>query len=70
MMEWRHRLLELLARGTRARSGKRFDPELIVRLHDRIEADPELSARLSGLDKQEFHSEFLMLYEGEADRDS
>jgi len=69
-MEWRRRLLELLARGARTQSGERFDPELIVRLHDRIEADPELSARLSGLDKHGFHSEFLVLYEAEAERDS
>ena len=69
-MEWRHRLLELLARGARTQSGERFDPELIIRLHDRIAADSELSARLGRLDKHAFHSEFLVLYEGEADRDS
>ncbi len=69
-MEWRHRLLELLARGARTQSGERFDPELVIRLHDRIAADSELSARLDRLDKHEFRSEFLVLYEGEADRDS
>jgi hypothetical protein len=69
-MEWRHRLLQLLARGARTQSGERFDPELIVRLHDRIAGDSELSDQLSGLDKHEFHSEFLALYEDEAERDS
>jgi hypothetical protein len=68
-MGWRHRLLELLARGTRTLSGERFEPELVTRLHDRIAKDPELAARLDRLDRQEFQSEFLALYEDELERD-
>ena len=69
-MGWRHRLLELLALGVRSSTGERLEPEVIVRLHDRIAEDPELSARLTSLEKDEFRAEFLVLYEAETDRDS
>jgi hypothetical protein len=35
--------------------------ETIPRAIDRVDASPELSARLDGLDKPAFHSEFLTL---------
>jgi hypothetical protein len=69
-MGWRDRLLELLARGVRTRDGEPLEPELVVRLHDRIAADPELCARLGKLDKADFRCEFLKLYQAETERDS
>jgi hypothetical protein len=68
-MGWRDRLLELLARGIRTPDGEPLEPELVVRLHDRISADPDLSARLDKLDKADFRCEFLALYQTERNRD-
>ena len=59
--------MRLLARGMRTRAGLQLSGDTILRVIDRINANPELSARLDKLDKQTFRREFLILYE--ADRD-
>ncbi len=66
-MGWRDHLLRLLARGMRTRAGLPLTEETILRVIDRINANPELFARLDKLDKQTFRREFLILYEAERD---
>ncbi len=66
-MGWRDHLLRLLARGMQTRAGLPLVGETILRAIDRINASPELSARLDELDKHTFRAEFLRLYEAERD---
>ncbi len=48
------------------RAGLPLTEETILRVIDRIDASPELSARLDELDKQALRSQFLTLYEAES----
>lgn len=59
--------MRLLAHGMRTRAGLPLIGETVLRVIDRIDASPELSARLDGLDRHMFHREFLTLYEAERD---
>ena len=66
-MGWREHLLRLLARGMETRDGPSLEGETIIRVLDRIDVSPELSARLDELDDHTFRDEFLALYEAERD---
>lgn len=61
--------MRALARGIETRGGEPLEADGIIAVLDRIDADPELSARLDALDERALHAEFLVLYEGEMERD-
>ncbi len=60
-MTWRAKLLELLADGAFADPDARIDFASLDALMDRIEADPELAARLDELPAASLRDELLRL---------
>ena len=69
-MAWRDHMLRLLARGMRTADGESLDVEIILRVLDQIDANPDISARLDGLDEQDVHSEILAFYNAQAARET
>ena len=64
-MGWRDHALRLLARGIVSSSGEALDPQVLIRVFDRIGADPALAARLDELDEAGVRDELVALYESE-----
>ncbi|MGI9591878.1 MAG: hypothetical protein ACR2P8_10965 [Myxococcota bacterium] len=66
-MGWRDHALRLLARGIVSTSGEPLDPQVLIRVFDRIGADPTLASRLDELDEAGVRDELVDLYEAERD---
>jgi len=64
-MGWRDHALRLLAQGMVSSSGEPLDPQVLIRVFDRIGADPRLASRLDELDEAGVRDELVALYESE-----
>jgi len=62
-MGWRDHALRILSKGLLLDSGESPDPQILVRIFDEIEGEPELSERLDGLDESGVRAELVERYE-------